>query len=98
MPGWDGIHKYANHWLAVCFDTEKAKIIREYQVTSALEVLPVLMEIVDEAVVLFFVWKKPGPVGSFIEDLIRILLVLPTEYRIFFIGDLTQINYCTKIY
>ena len=46
-----------------------------------------LMEIVDEAAVLFFVWKKPGPVGSFIEDLISILLVLPTEYRIFFIGD-----------
>ena len=46
-----------------------------------------LMEIVDEAVVLFFVCKKPGPVGSFIEDLISILLALPTEYRIFVIGD-----------
>ena len=46
-----------------------------------------LVEIVDEAVVLFFVCKKPGPVGSFIEDLISILLALPTEYRIFVIGD-----------
>ena len=42
MPGWDGIHKLTNHGFAICFDNEKVKIIREYQVTSLLEVLPVL--------------------------------------------------------
>ena len=51
MPGWVGIHKLRNHGPAVCFDTEKVKI-REYQVTSVLEVLPVLMEISDETVIL----------------------------------------------
>ena len=42
MPGWDGIHKRTNHGLAICFDNKKVKIIREYQVKSLLEVLPVL--------------------------------------------------------
>ena len=55
MPGWVGIHKLASHGLG--FDTEKVKIIREYQVTSALEVLPVLMGIDDETVILVGVYR-----------------------------------------
>lgn len=27
MPEWDVIHKFKNHGLAICFDTEKVKII-----------------------------------------------------------------------
>ena len=79
MPGWNGFYKLANHGLATCFDTEKVTIITEYQVTSVLELLPVLLEIADESVILVLVYRKPGPAGTFIQDLIGIHLELPTE-------------------
>ena len=53
----------------------------------ALEVMPVLKEIDDETVILVVVYRRPGPVGLFIQDLIDILLELPTECRTFSIGD-----------
>ena len=87
MAGWDGIHKLTNLGLAIYFDTEKVKVITAYQVTSALEVLPVLMEIDDETVILVVVYRKSGPVGLFIQDLIGIRLEFPTECRTFVIGD-----------
>ena len=53
------------------------------------------MEIDDETVILVVVYRKPGPVELFIQDLIGILLELPTECRTFVIGDfnLDQILY-----
>ena len=36
------------------------------------------MEIDDETVILVVVYRKPGPVELFIQDLIGILLELPT--------------------
>ena len=85
IPGWDGIHKLTNHDLAIFFDTEKVKTVREYRVTSVLEVLPMFIEIGDETVILVLVYRKPGALGSFIQDLIGILLEVPTEYRTFVI-------------
>ena len=57
-----------------------------------------LMEIDGETVILGLVHRKPGPAGSFIQDLICILLELPTEYRTFVIRDFNLDNYCTKIF
>ena len=28
--GWDGILELPNHGLTICFDTEKAKVVKEY--------------------------------------------------------------------
>ena len=45
------------------------------------------MEIGDETVVLVVIYRKPGPVGSFIQNLIGILLELLTKYRTFVNAD-----------
>ena len=66
--GWDGILEFANHGLAKCFNIEKVKVIREYQVTCTLEVLSVLMEIRNETVLLVFIYRKPCSLGQFIQD------------------------------
>lgn len=52
-----------------------------YQVTFALEILPALAEIGNETVPLVLLHRKQGPLGSFIQDLIGVLLELPTECR-----------------
>ena len=52
IPGWDGIHKLTNHVLAMFYDTEKVRTVREYQVTSVLEVQLMFIEIGDETVIL----------------------------------------------
>lgn len=95
--GWDGILEFANHGIAKWFNTEKAKVIREYQVTCTLEILSVLMEIRNKTVLLVFVYRKPGSLGQFIQDWIDLLLVLDsTEYWLLLI--LAWINYCMKIF
>ena len=45
------------------------------------------MEIGDETVFLILVYREPDLVESIIQDLIGILVELPTEYRPFVFGD-----------
>lgn len=56
------------------------------------------MEIYGETAVLGLVYRKAGPIGSFIQDLMCIDLELPTEYRTYVTGDFNLDNYCTKIF
>ena len=78
---WDEIHKDINHGLAICFNIDKVKVVRECQLRSNLEVLAVVLNIKNEIVLLVLVYRKPGPVGCFVEDILDVLLQLPTEYR-----------------
>ena len=84
---WTDIHKRTDHGLAICYNASKVAIIQEFQTTNVLEILPVLIEIENERVLLLLVYRKPGPVGNFINDLIDELSQLPTEYRILIVGD-----------
>ena len=88
VKGWKDIHKPTNNGLAICYDASKVNIIREFQPTNnVLQMLPVLIEIENEYVLLVLLYRKPGPIGTFIEDLIEQLSELPTEHRTIILGD-----------
>ena len=63
------------------------RIIEEFETTTTLEILPVVMEIENEHVLLVLVYRPPGAVGSFINNLIDELTQLPTAYRTLIVGD-----------
>ena len=49
--------------------------------------LPVLIEIENEYVLLVLLYRKPGPIGTFIQDLIEQLSEFPTQHRTLIVGD-----------
>ena len=74
--------------LAICYNESKVNVIKEFETTHALEMLPVLFEIENECVLVVLVYRAPGPLGTFINDLIEQLNNLPTrEHRTVLIGD-----------
>ena len=86
--GWTDIHKQTQHGLALCYNVSKVKIILEFQTTHSLEMLPVLVEIEKELVLIVLLYRAPGPLGTFINDLIEELDDLPTtEYKTLVVGD-----------
>ena len=85
--GWTAIHKITQHGLAICYNVSKVNIIEEFQTTHALEMLPVLVDIDNERILVVLVYCVPGPLGTFINDLIEQLNNLPTRYRTVVIGD-----------
>ena len=78
VSGWTAIHKTTSHGLAICYNASKITIIRELETISSLEILPVAMEIENECVLLVLVYRMPGPVGNFVNDLIEELTQLST--------------------
>ena len=87
MEGWADIHKKTNHGLAICYNVSKVRIIQEFETRNTLEILPVVIEIENEHVLLVLVYRPPGAVGSFIDNLIEEITQLPTTYRTLIIGD-----------
>jgi len=85
-PGWCDIHKNTDHGLAICFNSNKVKLIEEFQITSSLEMLPVLIETQNEFILLVLVYRT-GPVGSFVNSLIEEMRNLPQKYRTLVVGD-----------
>ena len=71
----------------LCYNVSKVKIIQEFKTSNTLEILPVVIEIENEHVLLVLVYRPPGAVGSFINNLIDELTQLPTAYRILIVGD-----------
>ena len=93
LPEWDDVHYSVGHGLAICYNTSKVKLIREYTYFGALEILPALFEINQEMVLLVLLYRPPGPIGNFVRNLIAVLDRLVTEnpigseYRTLVIGD-----------
>ena len=85
MEGWTDIHKITDRCLAICYNMSKVSIIREFETSNALEILPVVIQVENEYVLLVLVYRTP--VGNFINDLIGELTQLPTEYRMLIVGD-----------
>ncbi len=84
---WADIHKTTGHGLAICYNTNKVKIIQVFETNSTLEILPVLMDICNETVLVVLLYRPPGPIGTFIMDLMTQVSILPTQYRILILGD-----------
>ena len=91
LSGWDDIHYSVGHGLAICFNTTKVKVIKRYNYIGALEILPVLLEINKEIIFLVVVYRRPGPIGNFVENLMEVLdhfiAELDGGYRTIIMGD-----------
>ena len=91
QQGWENIHKPTEHGLAICYDTSKVKIVRQFTTTGALQLLPVLMKIENELLLLVLVYRPPRPIGTFVYELIQEISTLPLdeyrEYRPLIVGD-----------
>ena len=83
---WLDLHKPTEHGLAICYNTRHVKVIKEFDVVSQLEMLPVLLEVDKEQVLLILVYRT-GPVRNFVAEFAEELLLLPTNKRTIILGD-----------
>ena len=83
---WSDLHKPTEHGLAICYNTKHVKVLKEYDVVSQLEMLPVLLEINEEQALLILVYQT-GPLHNFVADFAEELSFLPTDKRTIILGD-----------
>ena len=88
QTGWASIHRHTKHGLAICYDTTKVEIIQEFPPIDVLQLFPVVVKVENEHILLILVYRPPGPIGNFIQELIHQLGMLPTyKYRTMVVGD-----------
>ena len=75
-------HKNTDHGLALCYNVNKVNIVEVIEIPSALEVLPIVLEIEKETILLVIVYRMRGPLGFFIGDFTSLINELPTEHKI----------------
>ena len=81
------IHKNTHHGLVLCYKVSKVNIIEVIEITSVLELWPIVPEIEKETVSLVIVYRMPSLLGYFIDDFISVINELPTRHRILIVGD-----------
>ena len=91
MQGWDSIHKDTEHGLAICFDTSRVEIIKEFSTSGNLQLLPVLLKVENEQIFLLLLYRPPGSAGTFVYELMQQISMLSLdnygEYRTLIVGD-----------
>ena len=93
LPEWDDIHEPSGHGLAICYNTTKVTVLKQYSYYGCLEMLPVLLQIDNEIIFLVLVYRRPGPIGNFVDNITQtmdqILRENPIseEFRTMVIGD-----------
>ena len=93
LPEWDDIHDTVGHGLAICYNTTKVKVLEQYRYIGVLEILPVLLKVDNEIIFLVLVYRRPGPIGTFVTSIIQTIDQLLRdnpingEYRTMVIGD-----------
>ena len=75
--------------LAVSYDKSKVKIVQELQprVNCFLETLPLIVEVQNEQIFLVLVYRKPGKIESFKNNLVFELSCLPKSNRTLVVVD-----------
>ena len=73
LPGWDDEHEPAGHGLAICYNTTKVKVLKHYPYVGILEILPVLLQIDNEVIFLVLVYRRPGPIGAFVNNITQVI-------------------------
>ena len=84
---WKDIHKDSKHGLALCYKESEVNIIEVIHIPGVLEILPVVLEIRNYRILVVLVYRMPGPLGTFIDDLIQLISELPTQHRMQIVGD-----------
>ena len=93
LPEWDDIHEPAGHGLAICYNTTKVKLLKQYTYVGALEILPALLQIENELVFLVLVYRRPGPIATFVRSIVETMDQIMSDnpvikqYRTMVIGD-----------
>ena len=64
----------------------KVNINEVIEIPTALEVLPVVLEIEREAILLVIVYLIPGSLCSLMDDLFSLINELPTQHRMLIVG------------
>ena len=60
-PDWKGIHhSSAEHGLAICYNTKKVSVVKEFPEISTIELLPLLMDFDSEIILIILVYRPPG--------------------------------------
>ena len=83
LPDWDDIHEPANHGLAICYNTKKVTVLKQFSYVGLLEILPVLLNINGENIFLTLVYRPPGPIGTFVDNITDALEQILRENAIF---------------
>ena len=79
-------HKNTQHGLPLSYNVSKVNIIEVIEISSVLEVLPIVLEIEKDTIVLVIVYCMSGLFGSFMDDFISLINELPTQNRMV-VGD-----------
>ena len=93
LPEWDDIHDSMGHGLAICYCTTKVEVLKEYSYSGALEILPALLKVDNEIIFLVLVYRRPGPIDTFVRNITETMEQLlrenpiQGEYRTMVIGD-----------
>ena len=93
LPTWDDIHEPIGHGLALCYNEEKVKVIQRFSYSGTLQLLPVLLRIENELVLIVLLYRPPGPIGTFVENLLQSIDQFTSEifvqgnYRVIIVGD-----------
>ena len=88
QDGWQDIHNTTGHGLAMCYKVSDVNILKLFEISTVLEMLPVLLEVQNNHILLILIYRKPGLLGSFIDDLIQSVSELPIENHIMIVGDI----------
>ena len=81
LNGWKGVHKNVQHGLTLWCKVRKMNTIEIIDIPSVLEKLSVVLEIEMETISLVVVYRMPGPLSTFIDDLISTISELSAQYR-----------------
>ena len=72
----------------MCYKVIDVKILKLFEISTVLEMLPVLLEVLNKRILLILIYGKIGLLGSFTADLIQSVSELPIENHIKIVGDL----------
>ena len=93
LPEWDDIHEPAGHGLAICYNTTKVAVLKQYSYFGVLEILPVLLQVDNEVIFLVLVYRQPGPIGDFVNNITQVVdqilreNPISGEFRTMILGD-----------
>ena len=90
LNGWDDIHLCTQHGLAFCYRENRVKVIEKIHAPTTLEVLTLLLNIQGDIVLFLLLYRPPGPIHGFIDNLMEYLedIILSNNVgRVLILGD-----------
>ena len=87
LENWVGVFKLTNHGLCLCYNKERIQLIKIYDTCETVELLACLIQYGTDELIIAIVYRKPGPLGTFMVDLQNEISKLPTGKRIMIFGD-----------